>query len=144
MQSTVLYYKGGTLSEERFRNLTPSQWLFHYREVLKLRARELDYQDGLFQTLSDRLELLWLVVNPEMGKKLIDLKNQSKMNTDPEKEVTAANFSTAWADIIKTIPEEISVNEVTQHRKPVLPTFSRERLRQRTMGITIGRKDEDA
>ncbi len=141
MKSTVLYYKNGTLSEERFKNLTPLQWLFHYYEVTSHKEEEVKFINNIVDVVLDRLETLWYVVNPRIGKELIERLKEGTIKTDKYIDgISPATFADQWKEILNNIPAtlEIPVNADRRNKKAhQFPTFSKEQLRKKALGIQV-------
>lgn len=141
LKSAVLYYKNGTLSEERFKNLTPLQWLFHYYEINLYRNKELEFVNNIVDIVLDRIETLWYVVNPSVGKELIERLKEGTIKTDKDIDgISPETFAEQWAEILNNIPAALEIPvEVDRRNKKAyqFPTFSKDQLRKKALGIKI-------
>ncbi len=139
VKSTVLYYKNGTLSEDRFKNLTPLQWLFHYYEIISNRNKEREFTNSLVDVLLDRIETLWYVTNPKVGKELIERLKEGTINTGRVIDgISPETFPEQWEEILKTMPETIQIADSKRKSKAYqFGTFSKEQLRKKTLGFEI-------
>lgn len=141
VKSTVLYYKNGTLAEERFKNLTPLQWLFHYCEIMEYKNKEEKLLVRLNDLILDRLETLWVTTNPKIGKELIEHINKGTISADREIDgITPANFPEKWQEMLNKLPPVLEIPESVDRKKRnrfVFPTFSREQLRKKVIGLEI-------
>lgn len=147
IKSTVLYYKNGTLTEERFKNLTPLQWLFHYYEIAQHRNNEEKLFVNLTELILDRLETLWYTTNPEIGSQLIERVNKGTISKDKDKDmsrdidgITPENFLEKWNELITKIPPVLEIPDTVDKKKKnkfLYPTFSRDQLRKKVIGLEV-------
>lgn len=133
--------------------MTPWQWLFHYYEICKFNNLKFDLDKTFIDDIVDKIEVLWVMANPDLGKELLDIKNKAKMNVEDkhDQEVkeetkpgqisldfTPEGFHDTWRKIIQKVPTEYlsETEEMARKRKFILPTFSREDL-EASSGITV-------
>ena len=53
---TVLSEKGALISEDRVKNLTDAQWLFHYAEIQHKRRNTAEEESNVIGIILDRIE----------------------------------------------------------------------------------------
>lgn len=125
------------MAEDRFKNLTPLQWMFHYKEIQKYRKVDIDRQTDILEVILDRLELLVVAVNPELGGKLLKLKEDSTITTKGTEnniipaDLTGDNFMEAFNKLQDIIPMSLEVDPNTFAKKSNLTKISREELLKR-------------
>jgi hypothetical protein len=125
------------LADERFKNLTPLQWLFHYVEIRKFKAQEGIIRNKLLELILDRMELLWVTTNPKLGLDLLEKSKAGKINTvDAENDITPENFKEKWEELRSKLPEVIRIPQL-ERKKYIFPTFNRSNLRNNTSGIQL-------
>lgn len=139
IKSTVLYYKNGTLSEERFKNLTPLQWLFHYYEIVSVRNKEREFTNNIVDVILDRIETLWYVTDPKRGRELIERLKEGTIDTGRVIDgISPSTFPEQWQEMLKTMPKTIQIPESRRKSKAYqFGTFSKEQLRKKAMGFKI-------
>lgn len=102
--------------------------------------------------ITDKLEVLWVMTNPELGKELLDIKNKATINVEDQKDketeklpegainldFSDGGFHETWKQIMQAVPNAYhsAGSDPDQKRKFVLPTFSRSELDQLS-GIVI-------
>lgn len=133
IKSTVLNAKNGVITEERFKNMTLAQWLFHYAEVMSFKKKE----NKKFESLLDHLELVGSMANPEAGKALKEAKELAKAKT----ELNGENFHIYFQELKKTIPNKLVVKPKNRDKNVfILPKYKGEERKQ--LGISIGKGGE--
>lgn len=128
------------MAEDRFKNLSPLQWLVHYHEINKFKKAEINKDRAVLDLLLDRIEMLWFTTNPKIGKQLLEMKERSKINKETKvDEVTPDNFKDKWQDIKKLFPKTLDTKELfPEHDKRfVTPKFKRSELKRSDLGIHI-------
>jgi hypothetical protein len=121
----VLYEKNGVITEERFQKLTPAQWVFHYREIMKFKKLERKERENILDVICEYLELVGSMANPEAGKALRDVKQQKQF----QQEIDPENFVEYFEELKKVVPPVIRLSNNGTKNKPFLPTFNRKKLR---------------
>lgn len=130
------------MAEERFKNLKPIQWLFHYLEILKFKKQEDRLTSKALELILDRLEILWLTTDRKLGKQLLDLKEKGKIKADKNIDgLTPDNFPETWEHMLEHLPKNIRV-EAEEKKKFVFPTFNRDQLRGKSLGLHISPNDK--
>ena len=149
MKATVLYHKRGLITEDRFKNLTKIQWIYHYLEIKKMKEEENKNISSLFKILIDEIrenaELAGTMGNPLFDlKKYLDIKKreeeqkkQKEKNKEkekgfsmPETEEGKAKFIKKLYDIIpkELIPDKKSEERLTGARF-ILPKYHKKKKR---------------
>ena len=134
------------ITEGRFKKLTHAQWLFHYREVMKQKEKEIDQTaeffkiaKNMFDTLLDRLDMIGFMANPDLGAKVQEekekLKRQENKNSQGKDEL-----ETFFDEIKNSTPETLTLIREDKDNKSkfILPTKKR-----RKVGIEINNKAGD-
>lgn len=121
--------------------MTPLQWLFHYTEVTKYRNRELEFLNNLTDMILDRLETLWFVVDPKIGKQLIELLKKGTIKQGEKAgDISPENFEEKWKEILANIPSTLNIPDSVDRRGKgayKYPTFSKEKLTGGKHGIEV-------
>lgn len=60
--------------------MTVAQWLFHYFEIMKQKKEDVNIISDLlkynFRSISEDIDLLGLIINPDTGKSMIEIKRK--------------------------------------------------------------------
>jgi len=126
IRSTVLNAKNGVITEDRFQKLTYVQWLFHYYEVTEKQRQD----DEILQLLLDTIEMVGIVANPKIGKKILDEKKLRKA----QQTINAENFENIFNKIKEIMPKQITIKGLKETNNFILPKYSR----KKNLGIVIG------
>jgi len=133
IKATVLNAKNGVITEERFKNMTLAQWIFHYAEVMTFEKKE----NKKFETLIDYLELVGTMANPQAGKVLKEMKDLAKA----KEEINEDNFHIYFQELKKTIPNKLIVRPKNKDmNKYILPVYKN--TEKKELGINIGKGGE--
>lgn len=142
MVGTVLYEKNGVITEERFKKLTHAQWWFHYKEILREKARQIDNTSEIFKivstmfsTLMDKLDHVGFMANPELGSKIYEEKERMK-KAEEGKPTEEQDMESFLESVMNETPEKIEVirDDLSTKSKFVLPKIKRK------AGIKINEK----
>ena len=107
-----------------------------------MKNKESEVKVKILDLVLDRMNTLIFAVDRELGKKLIESLNQSKMKQESN-ELTPDNFATEWEKMLTYIPKSISLDNSQNNTRSKLPKFSKSQLRKHVNGIQIeSRKDE--
>lgn len=141
VKSTVLYHKNGTLAEDRFKKLTPLQWLFHYYEIITYKTEEVGFINNITDAILDRLETLWYTTNPAVGKELIEHLKKGTINEGEYIDgISPDTFHDRWQEIMVNIPSVLEIPDAVDRKKKGtyhFPTFSKEQLRKKSFGLRV-------
>ena len=107
MISTVLYEKHGVITEDRFQKMTPMQWIFHYKEIMKHKNEEAEHEHILYERLIKTMEFAGTFSHPsvDVATILSALKSDGK-----SAEESAEEAITFIKENEHIFPETISVN----------------------------------
>jgi hypothetical protein len=114
IKSTVLNAKQGVITEERFQKMTTFQWIFHYKEIMKYKQAEFNNEDNKFKAecsvlksavtaLCDQIEIMGVVINPEAGKRYMEIKQLN----EAKKEIKEEDFAEEWKNLKEVIPQRL-------------------------------------
>ncbi len=108
--------------------------------MVKHKREEVQLNDQMLSLILNRLEILWFVVNPKIGKELLELKDRDRINNiankNNENELNAENFAEKWKEIKAGLPSEFRLSELFPKKKFILPTFNRKDLKKQ-FGISV-------
>lgn len=97
MVSTVLYYKNGVITEERFQKLTPIQWIYHYMEVMKFNNKEKKLFVEKLDDINLGIQAFYILIDKNRGLELIEsvskIKEQVRNKPQKAKEASSKNSS---------------------------------------------------
>ena len=134
IKSYVLYHKGGVVTEERFKNLTHLQWLYHYKEIRKYKDAEFEKDKTILEILIKKLEenaeLSGLLTFEKVAKEYLDKKQSDKKPEISESE------EEDFKEFMKTLKPLIA--EIPDEDKYILPKYNK------SQGIVKGVKSNDA
>jgi len=123
-----LYHKNGTINEERFRSLSPPQWLFHYCEIKKALNDKYDIEKRflkkLVNSIQDAAKFLSYFSNYKMAKQYEETEQIEK----ERKELPAEKFGEFFEELKEMIPETLTVIEENQQQEIQLPKMSKKKL----------------
>lgn len=155
MVSTVLVETGGVITEDRYQKMTPIQWQFQYLMIQNYRANhrkhELQNELLLQDILSQDIETLSMVINPDISDKFMRLKREhrekSRAKIFDNNKVSETNTKTDETNInnidihddqavqnymekyYDTVPDTITIPaQVINQNRYVLPKFNKEQV----------------
>lgn len=138
------------ITEERFKKLTPIQWIFHYKEIMKNKKTEIDVSKKLIELMdnliSNDLDFLAAVIDPKKAEQIMDIKNQyrdrisNNSNSTPskDKDNTSAKKEDVRTDVTMPsfyfeAPKVFPMSaEVDKQSKYILPKYNK---KKRKLGI---------
>lgn len=85
--------------------MTPIQWMFHYREIKRQQDKEFKEKKEIIEVITNYLELVGAMANPDAGKKLQEIKEQKKN----EAEINADTFAEDFQKLKEMIPATLVV-----------------------------------
>ena len=130
----MLNAKNGVISEDRFKNMTIPQWIFHYHEVISFKKKEMELEnqkveltfkmyESLKNTMKDYLEMVAVFANPKAGTEWL----QNKELKNSQKELTPEQFKEQWEAIKAAAPNEIVVEAKETDSGYFLPKYDKKK-----------------
>ena len=156
----MLNAKNGVITEERFQKMTTVQWLFHYKEIMKYKNKEIKQSKLMNDSMVDSLYLMGYIFNSEKTSNFIDAikkakekQNNKNKKTEPSsdsqktEEINIDNVDisdeaavkSVFEDMYKNTPETVSIptKVLTRDSKLNLPKFNSSDFKKKKGSIGI-------
>lgn len=117
MISTVLYEKKGVITEERFKKMTPIQWIFHYKEIQRQKQQEMDEKSTIIHLLTKSMTMSGILSHPDIDLKKAIANIQSDGKNAEESAAEAISYINEHKDVF---PDTITVNVEPKQKESVI------------------------